>query len=366
MTQKVRVGIAGTSWWADLMFLPALQTHPHASLAAICGRNRDRAEELARKYHIPGVFTDYRDMIERGGLDALIVAVPDDLHHEITMAALTAGLHVLCEKPLAMNAQQAWEMVAGAEAARVKTMVLFTYRWMPFLRYVRDLVDEGYVGRPYQCEFRWLTAFGRDNPFNWRLDRRRANGILGDLGSHLIDMARWLAGDITQVSGRLGVFIDRPEQERAGFEPANDSAHLLVEFANGAHGLIQAITGAPIADRNMKQQVNLYGEAGSIEVSAVYQGAEAGVVVRGARSGDERFLPLQVPASYLDDSSWSDPFGFFATQPVGSRAFIDAIMENRPITPDFYDGFKVQQVIDAAFQSHTSGHAVSLAELPAA
>lgn len=364
MTQKVRVGIAGTSWWTDLMFLPALTTHPHATVAAICGRNRDRAGELARKYGILGVFTDYHDMIERGGLDALVVAVPDDLHHEITMTALDAGLHVLCEKPLAMTEQQAWDMVQRAEAARVKTMVLFTYRWMPFLRYLRELLDQGYVGRLHQCEFRWLSNLGRDDPMNWRFDRRRANGILGDLGSHLIDMALWLAGDISRVSARLGVFIDRPVQAGQDFEPANDTSHLLVEFDNGAHGLIHASTGPPIGDRWMQQQVNLYGSAGTLEINAIYGGPEAGVVVRGARSEDEHFQVLPVPAAFWGDAIWSDPFGFFATQPVGSRSFIDAIVEDRPVTPNFYDGYKVQQVIEAAIASNESGCSVTIAASP--
>ncbi len=88
MTNKVRVGIVSTSWWADQMYLPALKSHAQAELAAICGRNQSRAEELAAKYGIPGVFVDYRGMIEHGGLDAVVVAAPDDLHYEITMRAL--------------------------------------------------------------------------------------------------------------------------------------------------------------------------------------------------------------------------------------------------------------------------------------
>ncbi len=360
MSDKVRVGIVGTSWWADTMFLPALQSHPRAALAAICGRDRRRAAEMAAKYGVPAVFTDYRDMIVRGGLDALIVSVPDDLHHEITMAALAAGLHVLCEKPLAMNSQQAWDMVQGAQTAGVRTMVLFTYRWMPFLRFARALVAEGYVGRLYQAEFRWRSTFGRDNPFNWRFDGRRANGILGDLGSHLIDLARWFVDDIERVSAQLATLIERPRQEVPGFAPANDSANLLVEFANGVPGLIQAITGPPMADGTMRQQINLYGEAGSLEISAVYWGAGEGVEIRGARAGDKRSEVLEVPASYWGDAVWAEPFGFFATQPVGSRAFIDAIAEDRPVAPNFYDGFKVQQVIDAAFESHAAGRAVTI------
>ena len=115
MSEKVRVGIVGTSWWADAFHLPTLKSHPQAELAAICGRQRERAEEMARKYEVARVFTDYREMIEAGDLDALVVSTPDDSHHAITMAALDAGLHVLCEKPLALNAAHAREMYAKAE-----------------------------------------------------------------------------------------------------------------------------------------------------------------------------------------------------------------------------------------------------------
>src|SRR3989442_605834 len=135
MSRSVRIGIVGTSYWMDFMFGPPLQNYPRAELAAICGRNRSRAEEMAAKYGIPKVFTDYRGMIARGDLDAVIIAVPDKLHHEITLEAVGAGLHVLCAKPLAMTAQQAREMYDRAEAAHVKHMVFFTYRWMPFFRY---------------------------------------------------------------------------------------------------------------------------------------------------------------------------------------------------------------------------------------
>ncbi len=104
MIDKVRVGVVGTSWWADGMYLPALRSHPRADIAAICGRDQARAAKLAEKYGIPSIFADYAEMIERGKLDAVIVSVPDDLHYDVTMRALEAGLHVLCEKPFALTA----------------------------------------------------------------------------------------------------------------------------------------------------------------------------------------------------------------------------------------------------------------------
>src|SRR5262249_3121251 len=107
MADAVRVGVLGTSWWADLMHLPGLSQHPHAELRALCGRNRPRAEALAAKYGVPHIFTDYRDLITHGDLQALVIAAPDDLHYPAALAALDAGLHVLCEKPLALTAVQA-------------------------------------------------------------------------------------------------------------------------------------------------------------------------------------------------------------------------------------------------------------------
>jgi predicted dehydrogenase len=100
MAEKVRVGVVGTSWFADGFHLPNLASHPRAKITAICGRTRERAEALATKYTIPHVFTDYHAMIASGTLDALVVVTPDALHYPITMAALDAGLHVLCEKAL--------------------------------------------------------------------------------------------------------------------------------------------------------------------------------------------------------------------------------------------------------------------------
>src|SRR5687768_17142367 len=146
MPTIVRIGVVGTSWWADGFHLPSLASHPSAVVAAICGRNRGRAEALALKYSIPAVFADYREMIDTGGLDAMVVLAPDALHYQIAMQALDAGLPIVCEKPLALDAAQAREMYERAEAAGVVHMTFFTWRWVPYFRYLKQLVDEGFIG----------------------------------------------------------------------------------------------------------------------------------------------------------------------------------------------------------------------------
>ena len=360
MSSKVRVGVINTSWWADMMYLPALQSHPLAETAAICGRNRKRADNMAAKYNIPSVYVDYQEMIRQGDLDAVIVAPPDEFHHEMTLAALDAGLHVVCDKPLAMNAQQAGEMYTKAEAAGVKHMVMFTYRWMPFFQYFYDLIKGGYIGRCYHFDIIFFNGFGRDPEYRWRFDLNRSNGVLGDQGAHMIDMARWLMGEIDTVSAQLGCYVDRLGEDGVPTSSANDTAILLAEFSNGAQGVIQMSAVAYDADRGMHQQVQIYGEAGSLEINVPYQGSEAGAVIRGVRSGEERFQTLEIPDVYWGKVSRSDPYGVFTQHSVGPRLFIDAILEDRPLSPNFYDGYKAQQVIDAAVKAHRSGRSVTI------
>lgn len=347
MPEAVAVGVIGTSWWAELMYLPSLTGYPKARLAAICGRNQERAAEVAGKYSIPQVFTDYREMIRTANLDAVVVSTPDDLHHPMTMAALDAGLHVLCEKPLAVNASLAKEMYETAEAKGVKHMVLFTLRWLPPFIYVYDLVQSGYIGRPYHAQFSYVGHYGTE--YQWRLDRRRANGVLGDLGSHVIDLSRWYLGEIASVDAQLDTFVTRPGPEGGATEPANDAASLLLGFEGGARATAQISAVAYTGDQVMDMLVRLYGEAGTIEVEFSYGGPSAGGTVRGARHGEGGFRTFPEPNALWGDSR-TDPISLFYKESIGPRAFIDAIIEDRPTVPNFYDGLKAQEVIDAALE----------------
>ncbi len=297
-------------------------------------------------------------MIQESNLDAIIISTPDDLHYEMTMHALDAGLHVLCEKPLALKAQQAWGMFQKAEDKGAKHMTYFTYRWMPFYHYARDLIEEGYIGHSYHCEFRFQMGGGRSQEYRWRFDKKRSNGVLGDLGSHMIDMAHQLVGGITSVSALLGVFVNRPGSDGDVIDPANDTAILLVQFANGANGILQTSKVTHLAERGSQMQINLYGEDGSLEIDIIPRRAE--MVIRGARSQDEQFQTLKIPDKYWGDADPADIMTYFTKNSVGTRQFIDAILEDRPVEPNFYDGFKAQQVIDAALESHEHGCVVSI------
>jgi UDP-N-acetylglucosamine 3-dehydrogenase len=363
MNEQIRVGVIGTSWFSDLLHLPALKSHPGTRIAAVCGRNPVRAQEMADKYGAEQVFTDYRAMLDKGQLQAVVIVVPDDLHYPMTMDALDARLHVYCEKPLAMNADQAKKMLAKAQAAGVKHMVGFGWRNMPHFRYTRQLVDEGYIGRSYYAEFRFAAGYARAAEYGWRFDPQRGTGILGDLGSHMIDLARLLLGDITAVQARLTTQVDKPGTDGKPMDTANDSAQLLVEFGSGARGVIVANAIAHTGNRLQEQHAILYGSQGTLEVD--YNFAE-GHTMRGIRDGADAFQTLAVPEHILSGiDPQSPPFAQYmrmiTEQSVYTRAFIDCIVDNRPASPDFADGASVQAVIDAAFESNRQGCRVAIA-----
>lgn len=349
MTDQVKVGLIGTSWWADAIFLPVFAGYERATLAAICGRNRERADEMAAKYAIPQIFTDYRQMIERGNLDAVVVATPDDTHYPIVMAALDAGLHVLCEKPIALNAKHAKEMYEKAETVGIKHMVMYTWHWVPTVIRAKQLVDDGYLGRFYQGSSRWLGGYARSHDYQWRFDADRANGVLGDLGSHAIHLAQWFLGDVRAVSAHLGWYVQRDNPGGKPFRAANDAAWLHLEFVNGAHVQIELSTVTYKANQD-KTEFALFGERGTIEVGWSFADGFL-PYLRALQDGTD---------DVISDDRRIDFINYFKTESVGPRHFVDCILDDKPIYPGLYEGYKVQQVIDAALQSHESGCRVAI------
>jgi predicted dehydrogenase len=360
MTPRVRVGVIGTSWWAELGYLEGLRDHGGVQLAAICGRDGDRAAGVAAKYAIPRVSTDYRELIAQGGLDALIVAVPDALHYPVVMAALDAKLHVLCEKPLARSVAEARAMYERAEAVGVRHMTHFTYRWFPPFRHLRNLIAEGYVGRQFHADFRYLAGYARQTGYRWRYDRQRGAGALGDLGVHMVDLARWCAGDIARIGAHLATLVPREGADSQPSDPANDAALLAVEFRSGAQGLIQASAIAFLDGQ--RQEVAIHGEAGTLTATATLESSE----IAGARGDERQPHPLSIPDVLWGKLPPGSPLLPFTRHASGARTFIDAILADHPATPSFYDGLKAQEVLEAALISHREGRWVAVGEGPEA
>ena len=252
-------------------------------------------------------------------------------------------------------------MYEKATAAGVKHMAYFTYRWIAPYRYMHELIDQDYLGRCFDCNLRYLGGHGRAAQYGWRFDGQRSHGILGDLGSHMIDLARWFAGDIARVSAHLATYVERPGANGAILDPANDAAVLAVEFVNGAHGVIQVSAVAHVGDRGQEQHIILHGAGGTLEADYNFQSTE----VRGAGQAEEQLQVLPIPdelRGHVDASApfFTQMFQAFGAESIGTRLFIDAIREDRPLSPSFYDGWKAQEVVEAAVESHRTGTWITL------
>lgn len=362
MTDPIRIGVIGTSWWADLGHLPYLTTDGRAAVVAICGRNQERAQAMATKYAIPQLFTDYRTLLREGELDAVVILTPDDEHFVMAMAALNAGLHVLCEKPLARNAAHAQQLYERAEAQGVRHMTYFSNRWYPHYRYVRDLIAQGAVGRLYQIQLNFLAGNARSPAYTWRFDPHRASGALGDYGSHMIDLARYLVGDIGRVNARLITQGPRNSPDGRPLYGAWDAATLWIEFLLGGQGTIEVNAAARIHDPAFAHAVVVHGDAGSLT-------ADFGLFTAAPKvslaTGDDGFQALTIPETYLQGLDATQPIGpqlgaLFSQPGIGSRSFVDAILSGQTLAPSFYDGWQTQRVLDAAVASHQRGEWVKL------
>jgi predicted dehydrogenase len=350
-----RVGVIGTSWWADLEHLPGMRSRPDVELSALCGRDRSRLEAMAAKHGVPATFTDWREMIARGGLEVLVVATPNALHREQALAAIAAGLHVVCEKPLAMNAGQAREMAARAEAAGLKTLTFFTHRAVAAAAHLKRLLGEGAIGRVHHVGAEYFSAshLKPGKPASWRMRRAESGtGVLGDIGSHLLDLVRWWVGDFERVAGQWQTLT---RERNGGAVDADEECSFLARLAGGAQAVFQA--SKLVAGRGNWQRVELHGERGSL----VYE-AEPGVDpdwlgrLYAGRPEGQGLAPLPPPPDLAAGLAGPDPQacrnGAYRrlTDP-----FFQAIRGGGSVSPDFGDGAAVQAVLDAVAESAERG-----------
>jgi predicted dehydrogenase len=362
--ETVRMGVIGTSWWMETFHLRAIQSHPGAHLKAICGRRREPAEELAMKYDCDTVYTDYEAMLNTGTLDAVIIASPDDLHYPMTMLALEQPLHVICEKPFARSADQAREMYEKAEAAGVKNMVMFLHRGFPIFAYLKQLIEDGYLGELYHGHWHWITNWfaNPNDEYWWFFDSNRSRGVISGVGSHMIDLAHWYFGDIRSVSANLSTFVDRSTASDLP-QDVNDAGIILAEFAKGAYITIHCSTVSRLAEgiKHQGQVMILHGSEGTLEVHAdLWSASPPTTKIIGYRRGADSSQVLDIPPSFYGASDRDVALDVFMHNSLGTRLFIDSILNDMPIEPSFEHGYRVERVIDAAIQSHESNRKISL------
>jgi predicted dehydrogenase len=333
----------------------------------VCGRDAARVAEAADRLGWAEAETDWRRLLERDDIDLIDICTPGDTHAEIAIAALDAGKHVLCEKPLANTVAEAESMAEAAEraAARgVRAMVGFTYRRVPAIALAQRLVAEGRIGEIRHVRAQYLQDWIADAeaPLSWRLDKTKAgSGALGDIGAHIIDLTQFITGDrILEVSGQLETFVkERPvAAEHAGLSgtpslergpvTVDDAAVFLGRFAGGALGVFEATRFA--TGRKNAIRIELNGSLGSLafdfedmNVLHFFDAAEP-----AGTAGFRRILVTEPEHPYVGNW-WPAGHGLgyehgFTHQVVD---LVTAIADGTDPRPTFADGLQVQRVLAA-------------------
>ncbi|MFK7804849.1 MAG: Gfo/Idh/MocA family protein [Anaerolineae bacterium] len=362
----INVGVINTGWWADAMYLPALKAHSQVKVTAVCGRNPVKAAAFAALWNVPNHFTDVDEMINSGVCDAIVVASHTDNHHPQTIAALNAGLHVLCEKPMATSVAEATEMHALAKSKGLKTMIPFTYRFMAHNRYMKQLIENDYIGDPYHLNIRYYHDFGRNPGYGWGWNRDKVGaGDLANLGSHPIYLAYWYFGEVESVTAELNQTIDRGSVDPDGksFTANDDNGLLTLRFKNGAMGSIHYSSLSYETTSAFKQQhyYDFHGSKGSLYHKNNWHDVQETI---GATVGEELHT-LTVP-----DEIWGNgniPGNVHESYKTVFRKdghmvgeFIDSILNDTEPSPSFADGLAVQKIIAAAEQSSAEGKRISI------
>jgi len=369
------MGNAHSHAWRTAPYFFSLPLRPE--LAVLVGRDADRAAEAADRLGWAESSTDWREVIARDDIDLIDICTPGDTHAEIAIAALEAGKHVLCEKPLANTVAEAEAMTEAAEKARtngVLTMVGFTYRRVPAIGLARQLVAEGRIGDIRHVRAQYLQDWISDPeaPLSWRLDKEKAgSGALGDIGAHIVDLTQFITGDrIVELTGRLETFVkERPyaagdtsgslggggTSAERGPVTVDDAASFLATFSNGAMGVFEATRFANGRKNAIRIEIN--GSLGSLafdfEDMNVLEFFDA--TQPAAVGGFRRIIATEAEHPYV--AAWWPPghgLGYehgFTHQVVD---LVSAIAEGTDPAPTFADGLQVQRVLDAVETSSTT------------
>ncbi|MCP2034550.1 putative dehydrogenase [Planomicrobium sp. HSC-17F08] len=368
---KLNIGMVGykfmgkahsNAYRALPMFFPDRIT---PTMKVICGRNTEAVSAAAEQFGWAEHTSDWKELVSRDDIDLIDINAPSNAHKEIAVAAAKAGKHLYCEKPLALSLSDSREMLEAAEKSGVKHMVGFNYRFAPAVILAKRLIDEGRLGDIYHFRAWFLQDWlvDPDFPLAWRMQKEIAgSGAHGDLGAHLIDMSHYLIGDIKEVIGMSETFIkERPLPEETGGLSAtsgnkaemgpvtvDDATLFLARFVNGALGSFEATRFATGHRSTNSFEIN--GSKGSVifdfermnELQVYFNDDKEDV------QGFRRVMATDTAHAYA--GVWwpaGHPIGYEHTFTHAFVEFLDAIEEDRQPVPNFNDGVKCQQVLEA-------------------
>ena len=327
MKKKIlNVGVISCSDMAQSHML-AVKNHEQACLAAVCDVDEEKLREAGDKMGVEARYTDYRELLRHPGLDAVIIVTPDQLHREMVEESLNAGLHVLCEKPLALLREDLNAIVAASRASDKKLMVGQICRFTPGFAKAKELIDAGELGDIYYVESEYAHDYQDILSENgWRSDPNR-NGVVGG-GCHAVDLLRWVAGDPIEVTAYAN-------HKMLPIVPYDDCTIAILRFENDVIGKVFVSTGCK---RAYTMRSSFYGTKGTVVCD------NTSPSITFYKSQEENPAELEEREIEVDIAN-HNTFGEF-------RAFADAILNDKPVPTDALQGAKTiaacMAIVDSA------------------
>ena len=332
------------------------------------------AAEAAQRFGFEKSTSDWRSVVEDPEIDIIDIATPNHLHAEIAIAAAAAGKHIISEKPLARNGEEAKTMYDAVKNAGIVHMVAFNYRRTPAVALAKKYIDEGAIGDILNFRGTYLQDWSADpdGPLSWRFQKSIAgSGSLGDIGTHVVDMARFLCGEITQVNTQLKTWVKTRPLQAGGVDKlgastkdstaprgevdVDDEVLSLLEFQSGAIGSLEATRNAH--GRNNFLTFEIHGSLGSIYFN--YERRDELQVAFSSDQADRKgFRTVYTgPAHPYGEGLWPIPalgIGYGETKIIETYDFVKAIMEGGEVSPNFKDGYQINLIADAMAASAQS------------
>lgn len=374
---SVRVALFGTKFMGKAhsqayrnvnMYFPDA---PQVDMAVLCGRNPKETEQAAKAFGWAEASTDWKAVMARDDIDLVDVSTPGHMHSEMVLEAARRGKMIVCEKPLANTLPEARRMLKAAEKAKVKHFLMHNYRRVPAVALAKRMISDGRIGqiRHFRACYLQEWALSPDLHLVWRFDKKAAgSGALGDLGAHIIDLARHLCGEIAELSAAMETFIKKrsiePGSRKKGDVTVDDAAVMCVRFENGALGTLEASRFAPGRKNHNTFEVN--GSKGSLIFDLenlnnlkFYDTTDA-----PDAQGFHEIIACTKGAHPYADNWWFDGhiIGYEHTFTHSVYDFLMAAKRGRNAQPNFVDGVRNQCVLDAAEKAAKSRRWVKVAQ----
>lgn len=365
MTKEIRIGLIGFGQMGRIhayayRSIPLYYDgHPcKVVLKGVCDSNESLAKKGIEQVGFEFYTKDYRELLARDDIDVINVCTPNNMHKEAVIAALKAGKHVYCEKPLAFNEAEAKEIVAVADQSGLKHQITAEYRFIPAIMKAKELVNSDFVGRVFHFRGVYLHSGYIDpkRPREWRLQKDViGGGVLIDLGPHLLDIMHHLVGEVTEVSATMETFFkERPladDPAKMGKIDVEDAITMVLKFKNGAIGTAEMSRVATGAEDEMRFEI--HGQNGALAFNLMQPNELMAFDAREGK-GVQGFKRISTVQKYPAPAAMPAPkftMGWIRSHVAALYSFLDCVLNNRVPSPNFHDALKVHHLMESIYKS---------------